>query len=155
MFAGGKCGGIYPTDTPATAGYKIVHSGGVVVCVETKSHFDKVCSALDERGDATRLKCIIGWGFDPEPGLGWSNKGTKVPLMGWKDALALGANQPDTDLDARLSATTPGNCCALIYTSGTTGDPKAVMISHDSLIYMTNTMMSVAGESGVGQSPDE
>jgi len=156
MFAGGKCGGIYPTDTSDTAGYKVVHSGGVVVCLETKDHFARVQKALDARGDSTRVKGFVAWGFDPEPGAGWNNKGVKVPLMGWKDTLALGANQADTELDARLSAVKPGHCAALIYTSGTTGDPKAVMISHDNIVYVSNTVFGVLAQSaGVGRTPEE
>merc|ERR1712217_600906 len=156
MFAGGKCGGIYPTDTAATAGYKVVHSGGVIVIVETKSHFDKVCAALDERGDCHRLKAFVGWGFDPEAGTGYSLKGAQVPLLGWNQMLETGASQPDTELEARLAATKPGHCCALIYTSGTTGDPKAVMISHDNITYVANTVFTVLGRScGVGTSAEE
>lgn len=34
----------------------------------------------------------------------------------------------------------PGNCCTFIYTSGTTGPPKAVMISHDSYTWVTDSI---------------
>jgi len=156
MFAGGKCGGIYPTDTQDTAGYKVVHSGGVIVCVETESHFKKVCDALDQRGDCHRLKGFVAWGFVPEDGAGWMLNGQQVPLYGWDKMLDIGGAQPDSELEARLSTTKPGNCCALIYTSGTTGDPKAVMISHDNLVYCANAVFGVLGNScGVGASTEE
>merc|ERR1712117_71566 len=70
--------------------------------------------------------------------------------------LALGANQPQSELEARLAATKVGHCAALIYTSGTTGDPKAVMISNDNIIYMANTIFAVLGDSaGVARSSEE
>jgi len=156
MFAGGKCGGIYPTDTPATAGYKVVHSGGVIVCVETAAHFEKVTSALVERGDCHRVKGFVAWGYEPPAGQSWDLKGAQIPVMGWTKMLEAGSAQPDTELEARLSATNPGQCCALIYTSGTTGDPKAVMISHDNLTYCANAVFGELGKSqGVGVSTEE
>merc|ERR1719464_1797688 len=76
--------------------------------------------------------------------------------MGWKDALSLGSNQSDTELDARMAGTKPGHCAALIYTSGTTGDPKAVMISHDNITYVANTIFGLLGKScGVAATSDE
>ena len=41
----------------------------------------------------------------------------------------------DAALDAAAKEVKPGNCAALVFTSGTTGNPKAVMVSHDNLIF--------------------
>merc|ERR1719265_2770594 len=40
----------------------------------------------------------------------------------------------DQALEGRIKAQRPGHCVGIIYTSGTTGNPKAVMISHDSVV---------------------
>merc|ERR1740129_2472982 len=141
MYAGGKSGGIYPTDTPATAGYKVVHSSGTIVAVETQSHFDKVVSALNERGDCQRVKAFVAWGYDPPQGEVVEIKGCgSVPFLSWQALVGMGAAEEDAELNSRMKATKPGHCCALIYTSGTTGEPKAVMVSHDNIIYVANTM---------------
>jgi len=158
MYAGGKSGGIYPTDTVDSVGFKIVHSSGVVVCVETQQHVEKVVKALNERGNCTKLKCIVSWSFAPPDGrteLDIANLG-KVPHLSWETMLKQGAAGNDADLDKRVSAISPGHCAALIYTSGTTGDPKAVMVSHDNIIYVSNTVFKVLSKScGFGANPDE
>merc|ERR1711966_145060 len=43
----------------------------------------------------------------------------------------------DAEVEARMADQKPGHCSTLIYTSGTTGDPKAVMISHDNVTWVT------------------
>lgn len=141
MCAGGKSAGIYPTDTQDTAGYKVVHSGGVISCVEAKAHVDKIAASLNQMGNANKLKGFVAWGFKPAAGDTIHITGCgKVPIFHWDAALEMGIAQSSNLLDSRLAATKPGNCAGLIYTSGTTGDPKAVMMSHDNIVYMCNTM---------------
>mmetsp|Transcript_3701 Transcript_3701/g.8926 ORF Transcript_3701/g.8926 Transcript_3701/m.8926 type:complete len:766 (-) Transcript_3701:113-2410(-) len=157
MFGGGKCAGLYPTDTPETAAYKVVHSGGSIIVVEDSAKVDKLAKALNARGDCKRLKAFVAYGFEP--------KDDKIPIAGcgevkilsWKALLDIGQQKGcDKALEERITATQPGNCAALIYTSGTTGDPKAVMISHDNIIYEASAVLSVIAQSvGFATSPSE
>ena len=55
-------------------------------------------------------------------------------------------------MDWRISDLKPGQACAYIYTSGTTGNPKAVMISHDNIIYeATNAVRLIPFKSSDGE----
>jgi len=47
----------------------------------------------------------------------------------------------DEELKMRQYKLRPGQGCTLIYTSGTTGNPKAVMVSHDNIIWTTNCFL--------------
>jgi long-chain-fatty-acid--CoA ligase ACSBG len=148
IWAGGKVAGLYPTDTDESAAYKVVHSGGSIVVVEDKAKVGKLTEALNARGDCKRLKAFVAWGFEPEANEKVDVKGCgSVPLVSWKALMDMGKSVPQADLDKRVNAVEPGNCAALIYTSGTTGEPKAVMISHDNIIFESCCVIGLVGES--------
>jgi len=137
-FAGGKVAGIYPTDTMDMAAYKVVHSGGSIVVLEDKAKLETLCKGLSSRGDAKRLKAIVAYGFEPGKNETVIIDGTgHVPVYSWKALLELGKDLESGDqlVDDAMANTKPGHCSSLVYTSGTTGNPKAVMISHDCLIF--------------------
>eukprot|EP00933_Yihiella_yeosuensis_P001920 TRINITY_DN10315_c1_g2_i1.p1 TRINITY_DN10315_c1_g2~~TRINITY_DN10315_c1_g2_i1.p1 ORF type:complete len:778 (+),score=206.71 TRINITY_DN10315_c1_g2_i1:193-2334(+) len=146
-FAGGKVGGLYPTDTPETAAYKTVHSGGAILVVEDRGKLDKLVKAMNARGDGKRLKAVVAWGFDPADGEKVSIKGCgDVPVYSWKAAMEMGSKESDAEVDKRIGGLQPGNCAALVYTSGTTGEPKAVMISHDNIIFESLAVLNLLHE---------
>lgn len=147
MHVGGKCAGMYPTDNPETAAFKVVHSGGSVVVVEDEAKLNKLQKALNARRDCRRLKAFVAYGFEPKDGHKLSIEGVgNVPVISWKDLLAKDGDR-EQELTARIAATKPGHCAALIYTSGTTGEPKAVMISHDTLYYEAVTILGILRKS--------
>jgi len=157
-FAGGKMAGLYPTDSPETAAYKVVHSGASVIVLEDKGKLTKIVKGLNDRGDCKRLKAIVAWGFEPAAdekveitGLG------SVPVLSWEGLLEKGKSFDDAgELQKRQDATKPSNCAALIYTSGTTGDPKAVMISHDNIVYEAKVVTKILADScGFGVSSEQ
>lgn len=140
MHAGGKSGGIYPTDTPETAAYKVVHSQGSILVVDDREKIDRLQNALSDRGDCRRLKAVVSWASKPEPESTVDITGPgRIPWLGWAEMMEKG-NTSMAQLDQRISVVQPGHCSSLIYTSGTTGEPKAVMISHDNIFFMVMSL---------------
>jgi len=151
ILAGGKVGGIYPTDTPEAAAFKVIHSGGSIVAVDDYAKATKIAEALagHERKDCAKVKAFVVWGEPP------AKKTVEVPdlkplqCLGWQELLDV-SNSNQTlaaDVDKRLKGISPGHCAALIYTSGTTGDPKAVMLSNDNIIFENKNVIGLVGSS--------
>jgi len=157
-MVGAKIAGLYPTDTDETAAYKVIHAGGAVVVVEDRAKMDRLVKAMNERGDAQRLKAIVAYGFEPAVGETVHIKGCgTIPLTSWKKLLESGAAAPggDAQVDARMAAVKPGHCAALIYTSGTTGEPKAAMMTHDTLWWEANTIVHTLQPDGLFAKAEE
>mmetsp|Transcript_8340 Transcript_8340/g.10875 ORF Transcript_8340/g.10875 Transcript_8340/m.10875 type:complete len:738 (+) Transcript_8340:56-2269(+) len=131
MFAGGKVAGIYGTDNEHQIQFKSHHSNGSIAFVEDSVHLGRFKGIID---DVPYLKVIVTWGCKPGEDFTRSD-GTTCKTISFDDFLEAGRKLNSDALEERLSGIRPGHCCALIYTSGTTGKPKAVMVSHDALIY--------------------
>lgn len=100
---------------------------------------------------------MIAYGFEPAAGETVTIDGCgAVPLISWQALLDMGKSESDDELNKRAGAVVPGHCAGLIYTSGTTGDPKAVMISHDNVIFQSTNVIDLLAKSvNVGMDPDK
>lgn len=137
-IVGGKFAGIYSTDTPEQVSYKTVHSGASIVSVETSAK----AKVFQENLDAIPyLKTIVVWFDTPEVDSFSRSDGSAVRVIGWEEFLKSSDATSDEQLKERMDGVQPGECAALIYTSGTTGQPKAVMISHDSLVFTASSVL--------------
>ncbi|OWY95158.1 Long-chain-fatty-acid-CoA ligase, partial [Phytophthora megakarya] len=85
---------------------------------------------------------LVVWNNDDVP------QGTtyRIPVYSFSEFLKLGESVDITLVDERMAVQLPGHCCSLIYTSGTTGPPKAAMISHDNLTWVTNAALNAHPE---------
>eukprot|EP01006_Ploeotia_vitrea_P029918 TRINITY_DN62381_c0_g1_i1.p1 TRINITY_DN62381_c0_g1~~TRINITY_DN62381_c0_g1_i1.p1 ORF type:complete len:506 (+),score=10.07 TRINITY_DN62381_c0_g1_i1:497-2014(+) len=84
------------------------------------------------------VKCIVVWGEPINEALA---KLCVKPVYTWEQFLKLGDGVSNSNLEDRERQVKPGNCCTLIYTSGTTGPPKAVMVSHDNIVWVTRALI--------------
>ena len=151
IFAGGRVAGIYASDNLEQLQYKVNHSNGSIVFVETSENLGKLRTIAD---DLPYLKVVVCWACHPGQHIERSD-GSVIVTTTYYEFMKKGARKTDDKLEERMLRQQPGDCCALIYTSGTTGQPKAVMISHDNLIYEVRAVLATIGRNGVGSGGEE
>ena len=69
--------------------------------------------------------------------------GAAPGLLRYRDVVALGASVSDEALRERQQSVTPEDVAQMQYTSGTTGFPKAVMLTHYSLLNQAHVSISL------------
>jgi len=148
IMAGAKIAGIYPTDTAEQLHFKLQHSGSSVAIVENKEKLAKLRVAIGM--GLPKLKAIVIWDCESH------NPIEDVPCYTWSKFLDLSHDVDSSRLTERWNSINPGHCCALVYTSGTTGHPKAVMISHDNILFEASVVLKILMEnSTVNQEAEE
>ena len=115
IAAGGFAAGIYTTNNPEQCQYIANHCKARVIVVEGQKQLDKI---LEVRSSLKELVAIVVYGgaFDKSCNDGLGPKEAKV--YSWDDFMGLGKDVSDADLQARIDAQKPGECCTcLLYTS--------------------------------------
>lgn len=124
ILAGALPAGVYVTNHTNVVAH-ILQSAKCSVAIAASE--EDLMKILAVRAQCPLLKRVVFWGDDVDL--------DKFPdhhevLLSWAEFFAMGDMSHQEELDSRLSAAKPEDCCKMIYTSGTTGMPKAVMISH-------------------------
>lgn len=149
IYCGGIAAGIYPSDTAEQVTFKANHSGSVVAVCESVKQL-KVFIESKRDGRLPKLKAVVVWTDDS-----WGVGKQVIPddtaglnVVFWKDLGKYAASVSESKLQARTKSISPGNVCAYIYTSGTTGSPKAVMITHDNIVYEAKVAVHLLPQMG-------
>ncbi|XP_030377133.1 long-chain-fatty-acid--CoA ligase heimdall [Scaptodrosophila lebanonensis] len=133
IHAGGILAGIYPSNS-AEAVHHVLETSEATVCVVDDDKQMAKLRAIKER--LPRLKSVIQLHGPYD-----SFVGNEPGYYRWSDLeqLQLEASY-GSELDARVRSVHANECAMLIFTSGTVGMPKAVMLSHDAVIFDAKTI---------------
>jgi long-chain-fatty-acid--CoA ligase ACSBG len=134
IFAGGVAAGIYTTNNPPACEYIAKHSDSVVVVCDGLKQLEKFL-AIEK--NLPKLKALVVYNETSLP----EGMKTQVPVYTWKSFMEFGASVDDAQIKKRMEDQKPNQCSTLIYTSGTTGDPKAVMLSHDNVVWTVKCIL--------------
>jgi long-chain-fatty-acid--CoA ligase ACSBG len=146
VLAGGVAAGVYSTNGPDAVHYVLEHSRAQIVFVENDAQLAKMVAIADR---LPSLKAVVQWiGSPSEDAAATIKKGGVEHVLNWEGFMNMGRDEQtekklDGDVEARIEDQKPEQCCALIYTSGTTGNPKAVMISHDNLVWTAKNIVTL------------
>ncbi len=132
VHAGGLPSGIYITCTAEQCQYVAHHCRAQIAVVENDEQLAKFLSVRPALPD---LLAIVQMHGTP----------TVAGVLAWPDLLKRGAAFSESALASRMAAQLPDDVAALIYTSGTTGVPKAVMLTHDNIVWTASTGIAALG----------
>ena len=130
MAVGATPAGIYPTNAPEECAYVLEHSRSPVILVQDQIQLNKI---LATRGELPNLRHIVLM-----PGVTSDVDG----VISWDEFIGRGASVDMNAVDERLSALGPRDPATLIYTSGTTGPPKAVVLPHEAMVSLIESIHS-------------
>lgn len=129
LRAGGVLAGIYPSNSAEACFHALATSEATVCVVDDEKQMAKL-RAIKHR--LPRLKTVIQLHGPYE-----SFVNQEEGYFSWQHLMALDLEQLQPELQRRESAIYANDCAMLVFTSGTVGMPKAVMLSHDSLVFET------------------
>lgn len=130
MAAGGVPAPSYPTNTVEQVAHILRNSECDIAIADTKDLVDNYRAAL-ETDDSLAVPHLVVM-LDGE-----DEDATSLDKL-----RALGREQSDDELEARLAAATDRDTVLLIYTSGTTGVSKGVMIDGGALIAVADAVIT-------------
>ncbi|CAG9796581.1 unnamed protein product [Diatraea saccharalis] len=135
IHAGGFAAGIYTTNSAEACFHCLSSSRANICTVQDKKQLEKILSI---KSRLPHLKAIVQWEGTVD---------TSIPgVYSWDQLMEIGSKESDTALDNVLKHIAVNECCTLVYTSGTVGPPKAVMLSHDNLIWDAHTISIRCGD---------
>lgn len=121
----------YATNTLEQVGHILTNSEATIAIADSAELRDRWREAAEQKGiELTRVVSMLEAPDDDS-----------MPLS---ELRALGREQDDEELDARIAATTEEDVCLLIYTSGTTGVAKGVMLDQGNIVAMSDMLMKQA-----------
>lgn len=129
-MANGLICGIYPTSSSEAACYIVNHSDTYIIICDVSMQVEKFFIGRDSIPNVKYIVQIFGTINEKHKNTGY--------VITWDEFMKLGDKLIDDDkVEEQINKQYPGQCSTLIYTSGTTGTPKAVMLSHDNLTWVT------------------
>jgi long-chain acyl-CoA synthetase len=134
MSAGGVTCGVYPTSSPEQVHYLLNHSEARVLFLENEEQLEKALQVVAD----TRVERVVVW---DAKGL-WGFTDDRVVFF--DDFLKQGRQLLEARpgrLTEALAAIEPDDTAMIIYTSGTTGPPKGAMLSHHSILWVTDALL--------------
>ena len=131
--------GLYPTNPPAEVEYLLDHSEAKILIAEDQEQVDKALEVKDRLPNLTKIIYVEPRGVrsydDPM-------------LMSWEVFLGMGraalAEMPGK-VDELVDAIDPEAVGTLVYTSGTTGPPKGAMLSHNNMVWVSESGRRLIG----------
>lgn len=124
MRVGGISAGIYTSCSAEEIGYVVSHSESPIIVVENLERLNGVLEAWSETPMLEYAVMMDGAGIHEDP-----------RVLSWQEFLARADEVDDSEIDVRLAALRSDQVADYIYTSGTTGPPKAVMLTHENLLW--------------------
>lgn len=130
--------GIYNTNNAETCMYIAEHSEMGCLVVDSIAQYKKYEKDLSR---LKHLKAVVIFGETTKEEDIKALVNPYVTIYLWKDFIEVGRRaNVDLEFEDRKRMQKPGNACDIVYTSGTTGTPKAVLLSHDNLVWTAKNL---------------